>query len=134
MKPPIKLRGYCPMGCGETLYLETGLNADFNTIGCRGPFCPRPTAAAEILADPQTEHIITIDSVIQGRYSMIHPLRERLEGGLLSCRLTRWLARNRGHWPARGTYQATTDHETWTFTPTTETTKPEPHPTPRSTT
>jgi hypothetical protein len=74
-----KVHGYCPMGCGETLYLD-GLAC----VRCDQPNCPRPDAADRILADPETEHLVT---VAEDGYSMKHPLHERLDNALLSCAL-----------------------------------------------
>jgi len=42
----MKIRGNCPMGCGEGLILS-----ELGELFCGDLLCPRPTAAAEILAD-----------------------------------------------------------------------------------
>lgn len=52
-----KVQGYCPMGCGATLFLGEG-----GHITCSWLECPRPHAADELLAalvavaadDPET--------------------------------------------------------------------------------
>ncbi len=74
------VRGWCPMGCGETLYLLT-----HGDVRCARGGCPRPTAVAELLAEQETEHIV--DVFPSGTFTVQHPLRERLDGGLRECRL-----------------------------------------------
>lgn len=71
--------GWCPMGCGETLYLLAG-----GVIQCARGDCPRPTAVAELIADRETEHLVDI---FVGSFAIQHPLRERLDGALRDCRL-----------------------------------------------
>lgn len=77
MTRPWLVHGYCPMGCGTTLYL-----ADAGHIVCTSGRCPRPTAADELLSDPETGHIVefTDDS-----FTLRHPLRERLDNALFNC-------------------------------------------------
>ena len=48
------VRGFCPMGCGETLFLGSGGYVTCSLIGC-----PRPDAAS-----------ILLDSRSPGRYRM----------------------------------------------------------------
>lgn len=71
------INGYCPQGCGETL----DVNAAGNVM-CVNATCPEPYTIADILQDPETEHIITCYS---DSWSMKHPLRERLNDELLTC-------------------------------------------------
>jgi hypothetical protein len=73
----ILVAGFCPMGCGETLILGEG-----RAVVCCARGCPRPFAVAEILADPETHHLVTIE---EDGWSAKHPLRERLDDALLSC-------------------------------------------------
>lgn len=101
---------YCPMGCGETLYASAG------TLNCSNEDCPRPTAADEILSDPETEHIVELTNY---DFSMQHPLRERLEGELFDCPLAR-LLRSSSRPPASpGRYRARIDNElnSWVWEP-----------------
>jgi hypothetical protein len=49
---------------------------------CCWPDCPRPTAAHEILADRETEHIVDLGT--EG-FTLRHPLRERLDDALMDC-------------------------------------------------
>ena len=64
------VEGYCPMGCGRTLFLGDG-----GDIICSSRLCPRRSAVAEILADPETEHIVWFG---EATFTVLHPLRERL--------------------------------------------------------
>lgn len=74
-----KVQGYCPMGCGETLFLGSG-----GYITCGYVECPRPDAATDILAERETEHIVLLES---RTFSIQHPLKERLDGELFLCNL-----------------------------------------------
>lgn len=94
----MKIMGFCPMGCGETLEMRLTLsptpgsrddlstsssnNVPPATLVCVSADCPRPSAAGELLADAETEHIIIFDS--RG-FTVQHPLRERLDGELFGC-------------------------------------------------
>jgi hypothetical protein len=75
--------GYCPMGCGPVLALGEG-----GSVVCASPGCPRPSAVTEMLADPETEHVVMVDS---GGLTVKHPLRERLGDQLLTCRALEYL-------------------------------------------
>lgn len=48
------VKGFCPMGCGQTLSVMGG-----GYLTCRRLDCPRPDAVAEILDDRETEHVVT---------------------------------------------------------------------------
>lgn len=74
-----KVKGFCPMGCGMTLFL----NHDGQVI-CSKLTCPRPTAVDELLFDAETEHVIDLE---EDHFQLQHPLRERLEGALFDCEL-----------------------------------------------
>lgn len=76
--------GYCPMGCGKSLVLSEG-----GVVFCDDVDCPRPTAASEILGDPETEHIVELGETT---FTVRHPLRERLDDQLMECALHRWIA------------------------------------------
>lgn len=71
--------GFCPMGCGQTLFLGAGGHVTCSLIGC-----PRPTAADELLGDTETEHIVMLGA---DEFTVRHPLRERLDDALLDCQL-----------------------------------------------
>jgi hypothetical protein len=70
------------MGCGSSVVLVSG------RITCIGKDCSRPAAAAEILADTETEHIVVLT---QHDFTIRHPLRERLDDLLMQCLLHRYL-------------------------------------------
>ena len=78
------IAGRCP-ACGwESLTLAAG-----NRIICTRLECPRPTAADEILADAETEHVVQLG---EATFTVRHPLRERLDDALLTCDLADWIA------------------------------------------
>lgn len=70
----------CPM-CNHPLAYEKS----YGYLICTWGDCPRPTAAAELLSEGETEHIVTLRA---NGYSVKHPIRERLDDALLDC----WLA------------------------------------------
>jgi hypothetical protein len=73
------VQGYCPMGCGRTLFLASG-----GYITCARDKCPDPGAASDLLADAEHEHIAVLG---EDTFSIQHPLRERLNGELFECPL-----------------------------------------------
>lgn len=81
------VQGFCPMGCGETLFLSGG------RVTCGHALCPRPEAAFEILGDSETEHLVDVGATT---FQIQHPLRERLDGELLCCPVHADLARADG--------------------------------------
>lgn len=78
--------GFCPMGCGETLQLAELVGGQ---VVCLDENCPRPTAAAELLADRETDHIVELGET---EFTVRHPLRERLDDALMECSLHRRIA------------------------------------------
>lgn len=71
------------MGCGETLY-QVGTR-----IACDNAECPRPTAAMDVLSDPDLiDHMVDLSEL---GFSLKHPLRERLDNELNRCGLHEWL-------------------------------------------
>ncbi|AGT12956.1 hypothetical protein KAYACHO_52 [Mycobacterium phage KayaCho] len=77
--PPIypTVAGFCPMGCGATLTLTPD-----GAVTCSNTECPNPRAVRSILADPHTDHIVALS---RDGFTLQHPLRERLDGGLFQC-------------------------------------------------
>lgn len=71
--------GYCPMGCGQTLFLGSG-----GFVTCSWVKCPRPDAAADILLERESEHIVVLG---ESTFDIQHPIRERLDGELFDCGL-----------------------------------------------
>jgi hypothetical protein len=77
MQPIRDVAGYCPMGCGTTLHLMPG-----GMIQCLASDCPDPGAVTKILAEAETRDIVQVEG---GHFNVLHPLRERIGGALLSC-------------------------------------------------
>jgi hypothetical protein len=72
-----KIKGYCPMGCGETLFVGEG-----GYITCSWVSCPAPDAVSTILEDGECEHVARFS---EDAFVLQHPLRERLDGALFDC-------------------------------------------------
>lgn len=93
------IAGYCPMGCGQTLFLGSG-----GRVTCSNHGCPRPDAVDELLADRETEHVVQLG---EHGFDILHPLRERLEGALLGCTVAAWIGSQApADLPPRGRYRA----------------------------
>jgi hypothetical protein len=73
----IWIKGHCPMGCGPTLFVGEG-----GYVTCSFNECPAPSAASDILADAETEHVVELRAT---DFSLKHPLRERIDGELFDC-------------------------------------------------
>ena len=95
-----KVAGYCPMGCGQTLFLGSG-----GYVTCSLDVCPRPDAAADLLDDPEAHHIVKL---VDSRFTVRHPLRERLDDELMRCSLHEWLVGLSGPPRRPGTYRVRT--------------------------
>ena len=101
----VKVRGHCPQGCGETLFLGSG-----NHVTCSWVECPAPASVDQLLEDPDIgTHIVTYDE--GGAFAIQHPIAERLSLGaeLFLCPLHSYL-RASPAMPA-GRYRATTGDE-----------------------
>ena len=106
--------GHCPMGCGRTLTL------DHAHVTCTSPRCPRPTAVHDILADDETEHVVTFAD--GGTFLVVHPLRETL-GSALECPANGHVTRMQPMPPGRyrmtripcDTPGCVCDDDTWTW-------------------
>lgn len=79
-----QVNGNCPMGCGATLFLGVG-----GYITCSYQGCPNPLAVHDILAEEETEHIVTIR---YDNFSILHPLRERLGSQIDDCALHAYMS------------------------------------------
>jgi hypothetical protein len=78
----IKVNGFCPMGCGETLAVDQyGLDVT-GRIYCRNDDCPNRLAVDELLADAETKHVARFGLF---SFDVKHPLRERIGGDLFEC-------------------------------------------------
>ena len=86
------------MGCGRSLFLS-----DDGRVTCCDASCPRPGAAAELLEDRETEHIVIFGET---EFTVRHPLRERLDDALMDCELHKDIAAMSGPPVAPGTYRA----------------------------
>lgn len=95
----VEVRGHCPMGCGQTLFLGEG-----GHITCSWVMCPEPSAVDLLLADKETEHVVKLGEY---GYDLQHPLRERLNGDLLDCTVGEWIgAQAPADLPSPGRYRA----------------------------
>lgn len=101
--------GFCPMGCGQTLALLGGLS---HVITCLNDSCPRPSAASKILADNEYGHLVNLT---RGDFSIVHPLRERLEASLLDCELNEFLGELAGPPQNPGRYRVTGSGLDWNW-------------------
>lgn len=90
------ITGFCPMGCGETLYL------DGSHIECCNKECPQSDAVSLILEDRESEHIVELGLKT---FIVRHPLRERLADALMSCGLNDWIALQPGPPERPGRYR-----------------------------
>jgi hypothetical protein len=102
-----KVQGYCPMGCGRTLFLGSG-----GYVTCSLDKCPNPSAAADILDVREYEHVVLLG---EHSYSISHPLRERLDGELFDCGLHAYLANLGGPPRQPGRYRVAMVGGAWYF-------------------
>lgn len=91
------------MGCGETLTLKEG-----RVRCCMADQCQDPDAVDKLLADEETEHIVIF--LGERRFSLQHPLRERIDGELHNCQLHRWLVTNAAPVESPGKYRVSVHH------------------------
>jgi hypothetical protein len=78
-----EVAGYCPMGCGQTLFLGKD-----GHVTCSFAECPDPCKVDDLLHDRETEHVVEIR---EHDFTVKHPLRERPDE-LLECDLHAKLA------------------------------------------
>lgn len=99
--------GYCPMGCGQTLFLGSG-----GHVTCSYLECPNPASVDELLSESDTRHLVRIEG---DKFTIQHPLRERLtrdggdfiSGSLFACELHQRLHALDGPPAVPGYYHAT---------------------------
>jgi hypothetical protein len=101
------IAGYCP-ACGW----ESLTRANGGRVTCGRLECQRPTAADEILADSETEHVVHL---FAGTFTIRHPLRERLDDQLMRCDLHDHIASLAGPPAAPGRYRALGEGDDWTW-------------------
>lgn len=80
----IRIVGYCPMGCGQNLFVGDG-----GYITCSYSKCPEPDAVSTLLEDRESEHLVSFGDV---GFTIRHPLRERLRDQLMDCDLHAYCA------------------------------------------
>jgi hypothetical protein len=73
-----QVAGFCPMGCGKTLFLAAG-----GYVTCSYSRCPDPGKVSDLLLDSETQHIVELAA---DGFSIRHPLRERPDD-LTKCAL-----------------------------------------------
>lgn len=95
------------MGCGRTLFLD-----DEGFIACLSAGCPRPDAAAAILADCEIAHVVVLD---EDAFTIRHPLRERLDDALMECVLHEYIASLAGPPESPGRYRVLPDGISWAW-------------------
>lgn len=102
-----KLRGRCPMGCGETLFAGSG-----GYITCSWEKCPSPTAVADLLDDPLLhEHVVRFR---EDGFDIQHPLAERGRD-LVECGLHQHIRLLDGPPVQPGRYVALHDGDRWNW-------------------
>ena len=105
-----RVQGFCPMGCGETLFLGADGHVTCSLIGCSDP-----TAVDTILGDAEHEHVVELDAAV---FTVRHPLRERVDDQLMRCELHVWLNDLPGPPGMPGRYRVRAsgvDAAPWTF-------------------
>ncbi len=93
----VTVMGFCPACGGESLFLGDG-----GYVTCGRVECPRPDAVSEILSEREIHHIVHL---YEATFTVLHPLRERLDQALLTCDLHAILAGADGPPAAPGTYR-----------------------------
>lgn len=83
MNDYIRMAGWCPMGCGQTLLARPSSTGGAH-IECYADGCPRPDAVSVILDNSETGHLIRFEKTT---FTILHPLAERLDTSSLSCDL-----------------------------------------------
>jgi hypothetical protein len=83
--PMIDVVGWCPMGCGRTLHV----NSEAGMIACLNKSCPCPLAVTDLISVDRPFHWVKIQRT---GWAVEHPLKERVTGSLFDCSLTDWLA------------------------------------------
>lgn len=101
------IAGYCPMGCGETLFVGKG-----GYLTCSALKCPRPDAVSDLLADNETGHIVELK---EHTFTVRHPLKERLDDALLQCTLSDYLRDLDGPPVPPGRYRARPTIDGWSW-------------------
>jgi hypothetical protein len=109
----LDILGNCPMGCGPHLHrLQTG------AVKCLARDCPEPLAAQYILNETETEHLVYLE---EDSWQALHPLRERINGALLTCGISQAAEQAHSFGMEPGGYRVTVTRargsETWHWEP-----------------
>lgn len=99
--------GYCPMGCGRTLFLGEG-----GCITCSFVSCPDRLAVDTILGERESEHLVEFRA---DTFVIRHPLRERVDDQLMQCALHTHVEGLSGPPVALGTYRSRASGEGWAW-------------------
>lgn len=110
-----RVAGFCPACGAKSLCLSLG------RLVCGRMDCPRPDAAAQLLADPETEHVVVLGAK---EFTVRHPLIERIDDALLSCDLHRHIAALDGPPHPPGRYRVRHDSGAWQWETMPETDHP----------
>lgn len=102
-----KIDGYCPMGCGPTLFAGPS-----GRVLCGRLECPRPDAVATLLEERETEHVVVFSGEA---FTVRHPLYERLDDVLMDCQLHHHIAALDGPPVEPGRYRALAKYGVWTW-------------------
>lgn len=107
------VRGLCIM-CGEE---ALQYDSKIKEVVCSDPACPRPSGVTELLLDSrQSKHLVELGET---DFLVAHPISERMDGGLMGCRLNEWLKDQPAPPADPGTYHARPGLvDAWIFTPT----------------
>ncbi|MGW0993499.1 DUF6085 family protein [Streptomyces sp. NPDC002523] len=108
MTDNMRVPGYCPMGCGQTLE-RRGTDG---VIVCQATYCPQMYAVRDLLADRETEHIVQFHA---DGFTIRHPLRERLGDVLMRCDLHWHCVSLPGPPESPGRYRAVERDGDWSF-------------------
>lgn len=100
-----KVQGYCPMGCGDTLFLGSGGHITCSYIGCA-----EPDAVSTLLDDPETRHVVEFEET---GFTIRHPIRERLRDQLMDCKFHEHVAALSGPPVKPGRYCAIPVGDSW---------------------
>ncbi len=106
----IGIKGYCP-ACGHQSLGVTALGLVSSAVRCFWDGCPRPSAAAEILDETETEHQVMIDD--RGFMTLRHPLKERLGDELMQCQVPEQMAASSEKYLPPGRYRVTRHTPEW---------------------
>jgi hypothetical protein len=104
-----KIAGYCPMGCGQTLFV-----GNEGAVTCSALACSRPDAVHVILSDAEYNHVVIFGVK---HFSIKHPLRERCDDEFMDCSLLKYLRGLSRPVFRPGRYSAVLHEGHWRFTP-----------------